>query len=184
MHEKQTHSSVFLTLISYLHAPHSRVPLPKWQSGLLGIPFLEHSHSQMKFRTTTTSSLKPSGLIFTSDVPCDGQPLEVMAMSKVTCMMNRNIGADHISLSWYDQKKILSDKIGLAGLNMLASLSDLLCSPLNITLDLTSSPMEIFEHFLPLSPVSLTPFMQWDTYEMDTPSGSLLFSRITSDDRD
>ncbi len=27
---------------------------------------------------------------------------------------------------------------------------------------LTSSPMEMLEHFLPFSPVSLTPFLQWE----------------------
>ena len=48
----------------------------------------------------------------------------------------------------------------------------------------TSSPMEMLEHFRPPSPSLITPFLQWAWYEMLTPSGSLLFSRITSEERD
>lgn len=49
---------------------------------------------------------------------------------------------------------------------------------------ITSSPMEMLVHFLPLSSVPRTPFLQKALYEIETPSGSLLFSRITSDDKD
>lgn len=49
---------------------------------------------------------------------------------------------------------------------------------------LTSSPMEMLEHLRPFSPWLTTPFLQCDVYVKVIPSGSLLFSRITSEDSD
>ena len=75
---------------TYLQAPHSKVPLPSWHLSLLGCPSVAHSQSQMKFSTTSTSSVKPSGLILmTSDLPCDGHFLDSMEMKKSTWKVRR-----------------------------------------------------------------------------------------------
>ncbi len=68
---------------AHLHAPHSRVPLPKWHTGL----FRDSVFMTLTFADEVEDDLhllsEASGLIFiVSDLPLDGQPLAVTATLK------------------------------------------------------------------------------------------------------
>lgn len=72
------------SLPAYLQAPHSNVPFPSWHFGLLGMPSLWQSHSQMNWRIISTSSVKPRGLILMVSEFLFGHLFEVMLISNWT----------------------------------------------------------------------------------------------------